>query len=571
MKSWTIAQRLYAFFGVVMLALAGGFRLFFYAVHLEDVAVEQRDQIEASVAVIRFNTLQISDALRGILLEPGSQVERQRRTAADAQLAKTMETFRATFRDRPELLRAAEAIRDQDNSRLNKAETQIIDLAATDREAAGAAYKDTYLPLRREQDRLIDEFRATVDRDVTARLGDARFKRVLALAVFATIFGGTVIAVLFFARALSRPVQQITTAVGVLAEGDLSVQLPRVHGRDEISQLTLSLERLVASLRACSDGAHRVAAGDLTAEFRPQSERDVMGNALAEMGRKLSTLVTDVQRSSVLVASAITEVAATAKKQQTTANEVAATTTEIGATSKEITATARDLASTVSHVAEGAQQSAALADSGRESLGRMDETMRRVTGAAGAINARLTVLNDKAANIGSVVTTIAKVADQTNLLSLNAAIEAEKAGEYGRGFAVVATEIRRLADQTAAATVDIEQLVKEIQTAVTAGVMGMDKFSEEVRRGVADVEKVASQLAQIIQNVQAITPRIASVSEGMQVQSAGAEQISQALTQLGDAARQIADSLHQSNETVRRLDEAGRGLRSGVERFKVRA
>jgi methyl-accepting chemotaxis protein WspA len=201
----------------------------------------------------------------------------------------------------------------------------------------------------------------------------------------------------------------------------------------------------------------------------------------------------------------------------------------------------------------------------------MDDTMRRVTEAATGINARLTVLNDKAANIGSVVTTIAKVADQTNLLSLNAAIEAEKAGEYGRGFAVVATEIRRLADQTAAATVDIEQLVKEIQTAVTAGVMGMDKFSEEVRRGVGDVEKVASQLAQIIQNVQAITPRIGSVSEGMQVQSSGAEQISQALTQLGDAARQIAESLHQSNEAVRRLDEAARGLRSGVERFKLRS
>ena len=223
----------------------------------------------------------------------------------------------------------------------------------------------------------------------------------------------------------------------------------------------------------------------------------------------------------------------------------------------------------MSHVNEGAQQTTALADSGREALGRMDETMRRVSDAAGGINSRLTVLNDKAANIGSVVTTIAKVADQTNLLSLNAAIEAEKAGEYGRGFAVVATEIRRLADQTAAATVDIEQLVKEIQSAVTAEVMGMDKFSEEVRRGVSDVEKVAGQLGQIIQHVQAITPRIQSVSEGMQAQSTGAEQISQALTQLGEAARQTVESLRQSNETVRALDDAARGLRTGIERFTV--
>jgi methyl-accepting chemotaxis protein WspA len=571
MKSWTIAQRLYVYFGAIMLALAGGFRLFFFALHLEDVAVEQRDQLETATAVIRFDALQVSDALRGVLIDPTNQVEKQRRNTANAHLTKTVDALRNTFRDRPELLRAAEAILEFGATRLDKAEAQILDLSSRDSAAANTLYTGTYLPLRREQDKLLEELRALTDRDVAERIADARFKSVLSLVVLGAIFVGAVISLLFFAQALSRPVQQITNAVSVLAEGDLAVRLPKVHGRDEISQLTSSIERLVLSLRACAEGANRVAAGDLSTEFRPQSDRDVMGTALAEMGRKLAALVSDVQRSSVIVSSVITEVAATAKRQQSTANEVAATTTEIGATSKEITATARDLAQTISHVADGAQQSATLADSGRESLGRMDETMRRVTDAASGINARLTVLNDKAANIGSVVTTIAKVADQTNLLSLNAAIEAEKAGEYGRGFAVVATEIRRLADQTAAATVDIEQLVKEIQTAVTAGVMGMDKFSEEVRRGVGDVEKVASQLAQIIQNVQAITPRIGSVSEGMQVQSSGAEEISKALTQLGDAARQIAESLHQSNETVRRLDEAARGLRSGVERFKVRS
>ena len=113
-----------------------------------------------------------------------------------------------------------------------------------------------------------------------------------------------------------------------------------------------------------------------------------------------------------------------------------------------------------------------------------------------------------------MVTTIVKVADQTNLLSLNAAIEAEKAGEYGRGFAVVATEVRRLADQTAVATYDIEQMVREIQSAVSAGVMGMDKFSEEVRRGIAEVGQVGEQLSQIIQQVQALAPRVQMVNEG---------------------------------------------------------
>jgi len=179
------------------------------------------------------------------------------------------------------------------------------------------------------------------------------------------------------------------------------------------------------------------------------------------------------------------------------------------------------------------------------------------------------VLNEKASNINQVVTTITKVADQTNLLSLNAAIEAEKAGEYGRGFAVVATEIRRLADQTAVATYDIAQIVKEIQSAVSAGVMGMDKFSEEVRRGMQEIQQVGGQLSEIIQQVQALAPRCEAVNEGMQAHATGAEQITQALAQLGQAAQQTVESLRQSSQSIDGLNQVSTALRSGVSRFKL--
>ena len=197
--------------------------------------------------------------------------------------------------------------------------------------------------------------------------------------------------------------------------------------------------------------------------------------------------------------------------------------------------------------------------------------MRRVMDAAGSINAKLAVLNEKAGNINQVVTTITKVADQTNLLSLNAAIEAEKAGEYGRGFAVVAAEIRRLADQTAVATYDIEQMVKEIQSAISAGVMGMDKFSEEVRRGMAEVQQVGGQLSQIIQQVQEVVPRFETVNEGMQAQATGAEQISEALLQLTEAAHQTVESLRQSTSAIEDLNQVSGNLRSSVSRFKLEA
>ena len=420
-------------------------------------------------------------------------------------------------------------------ARLSEVGQAVIDDVLTANNArALQQFVGKYNPLLEETVNALHKHTVAVEQAAALKTAARQETTEHALALAAGAIGVLILALAVFAwrfqRAITQPLGQIVAVTEVMSRGDFT---------------------------------QRVA-------LARQDEFGVLGEGFNRMAGDLTSLVLGVQQSGVLVASAINEVAATVKEQQTTANEVAATTTEIGATAREISATSKDLAQAVAGVSEGAQQAMALADQGREGIGRMDETMRRVTDAAGGINARLTVLNEKAAIIGTVVTTIAKVADQTNLLSLNAAIEAEKAGEYGRGFAVVATEIRRLADQTAVATVDIEQLVKEIQTAVTAGVMGMDKFSEEVRQGVRDVEKIAGQLSQIIGHVQAITPRIGAVSEGMQAQATGARQISEALGQLGDAVRETAESLRLSNATIRSLEEAGRGLRGGIERFKLR-
>jgi methyl-accepting chemotaxis protein WspA len=289
---------------------------------------------------------------------------------------------------------------------------------------------------------------------------------------------------------------------------------------------------------------------------------------LRAITKPLGHLSMQLEQSGSQVSTSVTDIAATAKQQEVMATEVATTTVEIGATSKEISATSKELVRTMADVSNVAEQSAALAGSGQNGLAHMEGTMRQIIAAAGYVNAKLAVLNEKAGNIGQVVTTIAKVADQTNLLSLNAAIEAEKAGEYGRGFSVVATEIRRLADQTAVATYDIEQMVKEIQSAVSAGVMSMDKFSEEVRSGMQAIEQIGGQLSEIIHHVQALAPRIESVNEGMQAQTTGAEQISEALVQLSAAAQHTVESLRESSEAIDGLQHASQTLASGVASFK---
>jgi methyl-accepting chemotaxis protein WspA len=311
--------------------------------------------------------------------------------------------------------------------------------------------------------------------------------------------------------------------------------------------------------------------GDLSSRLNldRKDEFGAVETGFNDMMAELTSLVSQAQRSSVQVTTSVTEIAATSKQQQATATETAATTTEIGATSREIAATSRDLVRTMTEVSTAADQASVLAGSGQQGLARMEETMHSVMGAADLVNAKLAILNEKAGNINQVVVTIVKVADQTNLLSLNAAIEAEKAGEYGRGFAVVATEVRRLADQTAVATYDIEQMVREIQSAVSAGVMGMDKFSEEVRRGMSEVQQVGEQLSQIIHQVQALAPRVLMVNEGMQAQATGAEQINHALVQLGDASSQTVESLRQASFAIDELSQVAVGLRGGVSRFKV--
>jgi methyl-accepting chemotaxis protein len=376
---------------------------------------------------------------------------------------------------------------------------------------------------------------------------------------------------IYVMRDVTVTLRDVVTVANHIAAGDLSVRVQARERRDELGVLGHSFDQMVHSFKDLVGAAERIAAGDLAVTVTPRSDRDALGHALSNMAGRLSGLLSDVHRSGIQVNTSVNEIAASAREQEATATEVAAATTEIAATSREIAATSQELVRTMGEVFTAAEESAALAGQGQAGLTRMEATMRQVMEASSSINNKLAVLNEKAGNINHVVTTITKVADQTNLLSLNAAIEAEKAGEYGRGFAVVATEIRRLADQTAVATYDIDRMVKEIQSAVAAGVMGMDKFSDEVRRGMHEIENVSGQLTQIIHQVQALAPRCEVVSDGMQAQATGAGQITEALAQLSDAAQQTIQSLRQSTIAIDGLNQAATSMHGGVSRFKLAA
>jgi methyl-accepting chemotaxis protein WspA len=278
-------------------------------------------------------------------------------------------------------------------------------------------------------------------------------------------------------------------------------------------------------------------------------------------------LENQVNQSGVKISSSTTQIAASGRELEATMNEQFASTNEVVATAKEIAATSIQLVKTIEQVADLSQDTARSAGSGQKEISRMANTMNRLADSTNLISGKLGIISEKANNINSIIATITKVSDQTNLLSLNAAIEAEKAGEYGVGFGVVAREIRRLADQTAVATLDIDTMVKEMQGSVATGVMEMDKFTNDVSRSIDDVRNISAQLESVVMQVQALTPRFQEVNEGMEAQSQGAQQISQAMMQLSESSSQTTAALRDINGAISQVNEATLGMRQEILAF----
>ncbi|MFL5241243.1 MAG: methyl-accepting chemotaxis protein [Gemmataceae bacterium] len=325
-------------------------------------------------------------------------------------------------------------------------------------------------------------------------------------------------------------------------------------------------EALIGRVKEMASGA-----GDLTARVKVDSQDELgqLAIAINAMIGKIQTVVKHVREASVNLLSTAAEMAATAKQQEGTMHGLGSSTSEIAAAVREISATGKELAGTMSDVNKRADQAAKLATTGRTRLTSMESNMKQLVDSTDSISSKLAIIREKAENINMVVTTITKVADQTNLLSINAAIEAEKAGEYGRGFLVVAREIRRLADQTAVATLDIENIVRHMQDAVSSGVMQMDKFSGEVRGGVQRVAEISGQTGQIIEEVQALSDRFHSVSEGMNNQSVGAQQINEAMGQVTSGTSQTQVALQEFNKAASHLRHSVEVLNQEVAQFTV--
>ena len=310
---------------------------------------------------------------------------------------------------------------------------------------------------------------------------------------------------------------------------------------------------------------------DLTVRLNIQSKDEVgiLAGYIDQFVEKIASVLSGVKNATDSLGGTAVEMYATSKQQETTIHHFGASTTQIAAAVREITVTGNELVHTMKAVVDVVENSSGLATTSRTGLAEMKSVMQQLADQSASISEKLEQINSKTKDISGVVVTITKVADQTNLLSVNAALEAEKAGEHGRGFLVVAREIRRLADQTASATLDIEHTVKHMQSAVSTGVMEMDKFASQVINSVTKVETIGATLTHIIESVEVMKNQFGSVSQGMNSQNLGAKQIGEAMGNLSDNVKVTMQSLGEFTKAADQMRNSVSALNSEVIRFRL--
>jgi methyl-accepting chemotaxis protein len=395
-------------------------------------------------------------------------------------------------------------------------------------------------------------------------------------------YGGVALAglVLFWVLTklvIGRPISRLVRTSKALADGNVEQEI-NLKSNDEIGALAEAYSGVVDYMKSMADATARLADGDMTVRVKPRSDDDVLGNAFVQLVSKQRELIgrtkaaaASVSQASIQLTKAAEQTAQTTQQIASTIQQVARGASEQASSLQQTAGGMEQLSKSIDQIAEGAQEQSSGVDeatgivrkvteaitnvSGNAQAGaeawkvtsssaadgaRMThetaEGMRRIKKAMDVVSSRVTDLGERSGEIGRIVATIDDIAAQTNLLALNAAIEAARAGEQGRGFAVVADEVRKLAERSSVATREIASIVGGIQSGVREAVSAMQLGSKEVEAG----NKLASDAGGALDNILERSQRV-----GMQV-----EQILQAAHQLDSLSSGMVEAIDRINRIV---------------------
>jgi methyl-accepting chemotaxis protein WspA len=285
---------------------------------------------------------------------------------------------------------------------------------------------------------------------------------------------------------------------------------------------------------------------------------------LAQMKESLTSLVGAMNEIGDRLGASLSQLEKSLRQLSDSIGKQSAAVNEISGTARRITSGAEALLQTMEQVSPVVRETETLVSQGQKGVNKMESAARKLEFMAESVGASLEGIQEKSGKIGGVIGAISKVSARTGLLSFNAAIEAEKAGEFGQGFAVVGREVRQLSDQAEIAAIDLDRMLKAMNSALSAGKIEAEKFREQLAGSTDSIRDIGTKLIQILSGIQTLTPHLEVAIRSVQIQSTNAGEIVEAVNGLKGEAAQTVESLDASFGDVKKLLAAAEDLQKRI-------
>lgn len=337
--------------------------------------------------------------------------------------------------------------------------------------------------------------------------------------------------------------------------------------------VSIYFDQIIADpLKEMAGVAERVSAGDLTVALPLHRRADEVGTLVQTFGKMMESLrelSREIREGVTVLAASLSEVMAATAQVASGTVETATAINETTTTVEEVRQSAHLVNQKAKQVADSAQRSVQVSQAGKQAVDDTIQDMRRIDEQMDSITESIVRLSEQSQAIGEIIATVNDLAEQSNLLAVNAAIEAAKAGEQGRGFAVVAREIKSLAEQSKQATAQVRTILGDIQKATSAAVMATEQGSKAVEAGVKQSAEADTAIRLLTESIDEAAQAAIQIAASNQQQLVGMEQVAQAMENIRAASAQNASSTKQVEMTAQDLHELGQKLKRMVEQFNV--